>query len=92
MLLKEEQAKNTQAPPNPGCNCNPGPCPLATNNCQVDHVIYQAKVKDENQAINTCMYTQGSQGILFKNATLLIISVLTTGVKIQQRFQRICGI
>ena len=53
MLLKEEQAKNTQAPPNPGCNCNPGPCPLATNNCQVDHVIYQATVKDEDQAINT---------------------------------------
>ena len=52
-LLKEEQAKNTQAPPSPGCNCNPGPCPLATNNCQVHHVIYQATVKDEDKAINT---------------------------------------
>ena len=37
------------------CNCNPGPCPLVSNNCTVDHVIYRATVKDENQ--NTETYT-----------------------------------
>ena len=44
-LLKENQAKDIQATPQPGCNCNPGPCPLVSNNCTVDHVIYRATVK-----------------------------------------------
>ena len=52
-LLKEEQTKNIQANQDPVCNCNPGPCPLITNNCTVDHVIYRATVKDENNKINT---------------------------------------
>ena len=52
-LLKENQAKDIQATPQPGCNCNKGPCPLVSNNCTVDHVIYRATVKDENQNIET---------------------------------------
>ena len=52
-VFGEDQAQDTQAPPEPGCNCNTGPCPLVTNNCTVDHVIYRATVKDENQQIKT---------------------------------------
>ena len=52
-LLKEELSKNTQVAPEPGCNCSSGPCPLVTNNCKIDHVIYRATVKDDNQETHT---------------------------------------
>ena len=37
----------------PGCNCRDNPCPLQTSDCQTDHVIYRARVTDENQNINS---------------------------------------
>ena len=52
-LLKRELSKNTQVAPEPGCNCSSGPCPLVTNNCKIDHVIYRATVKDDNQETHT---------------------------------------
>ena len=52
-LLKEHQATDIQPTPEPGCNCNPGPCPLVSNNCTEDHVIYRATVKDEDENIKT---------------------------------------
>ena len=38
---------------NPGCNCNVGPCPLVTQNCQTDQVVYRATVTEEDQTLNT---------------------------------------
>ena len=58
-LMKSEQVP--AAPP--GCNCRDHPCPLTTNDCQTDHVIYRATVTDQNQNINT--YT-GLTGYTFK--------------------------
>ena len=52
-VLKKSQEESIQTPQEPGCNCKPGPCPLDTGNCQVDHVVYRATVTDENQNTNT---------------------------------------
>ena len=38
---------------NPGCNCNLRPCPLVTQNCQTDQVVYRATVTEEDQTLNT---------------------------------------
>ena len=38
---------------NPGCNCNLGPCPLVTQNCKTDQVVYRATVTEEDQTLNT---------------------------------------
>ena len=48
-MLEENQAKDTQAPPEPGYNCNTSTCPLVSNNCTLDHVIYRVTVMDQNQ-------------------------------------------
>ena len=50
-VLKESQAKDTQAPSEPGCNCITGPCPLVSNNCTDHgiHGIYRATVIDQSE-------------------------------------------
>ena len=53
ILLTEELSKTVQVTQEPGCNCSSGLCPLVTKNCIVDHVIYRATVKDDNQITNT---------------------------------------
>ena len=37
----------------PDCNCNPGPCPLETEDCQTDQVVYKATVTEHDQTVNT---------------------------------------
>ena len=37
----------------PGCNCKKGPCPLDSEDCQTDNVIYRATVTEEDQTTNT---------------------------------------
>ena len=37
----------------PGCNCQNHPCPLETQNCQTNQVIYRATVTDEDNKVNT---------------------------------------
>ena len=36
-----------------GCNCQNHPCPLETQNCQTNQVIYRATVTDEDNKVNT---------------------------------------
>ena len=52
-LLKEELSQTVQVAQEPGCNCSTRPCPPVIKKCTVDHVIYRAKVKDDNQIANT---------------------------------------
>ena len=60
--LSKMKSEQVPAAP-PGCNCRDHPCPLQTNDCQTDHVIYRATVTDQNQNVNT--YT-GLTGYTFK--------------------------
>ena len=87
-MLEENQAKDTQAPPEPGYNCNTSTCPLVSNNCTLDHVIYRVTVMDQNQ--NKKTYT-GLTRSTFKNVTMVTHTVFTTEKKIQQHFHLNCG-
>ena len=56
VLSRHNQSlKNADEPTDeqPGCNCKRGPCPLESENCQTDNVIYRATVTEENQNVNT---------------------------------------
>ena len=44
-VMKNQQ----EPPPSPGCNCRDHPCPLQTQNCQTDHIVYRATVTDVKQ-------------------------------------------
>ena len=52
-VLKTQREEICQVVQEPGCNCRAGPCPLDTGNCQVDHVIYKASIKDEDNKTET---------------------------------------
>ena len=52
-LKNEENQQMNQQGGGPGCNCNPGPCPLETEDCQTDQVVYKATVTEHDQTVNT---------------------------------------
>ena len=48
--LKKEKEEEVIGP---RCNCQNHPCPLETQNCQTNQVIYRATVTDEDDKVNT---------------------------------------
>ena len=83
-VMKNQQ----EPPPSPGCNCRDHPCPLPTQNCQTDHIVYRATVTDENKNVKT--YT-GQSSYTFKKRFDGHTYTFRHRVQNQPHSQHMCG-